>query len=179
MSICQSCGLDLETGRQVDLLDDLGPAPLVRNESLPIPIAVLGGICAAMSAALAVAALVAWNGGRDGLQYFIPVALFGVYASVQFLRRKSVKLLLIALTIGAVIDLIGMIAMPIYNANAETVIVQSQGELTDPDLEAEAIQPISERIDQQRITLGIALLFGYAVFSIYLLSPSVQRHFKK
>lgn len=179
MSLCQTCGTDLETGARVDLLSDLAPQPIRRVESLPIALTVVGGICASLSGALALAALVGWLNGQAGLQYFIPIALFGVHASVQLLRRRSTKLLLIALTLGALIDFAGLIALPIYDAQARTAMIARTEGFEDPDVEIEYIKPLAERIDQQRITSGIAVLLAYAVISIYLLSPSVQRQFRK
>ncbi|MGE3820343.1 MAG: hypothetical protein AB7I30_13095, partial [Isosphaeraceae bacterium] len=170
---------DQESGRRVDLLDDLAPPPIRQVESLPIALTVVGGVCATLSAVLAVAALLAWSNGQEGLQYFIPIALFGVHASVQLLRRKSVKLLLIALTLGAVINVAGMIALPIYDLHSQTVMTVRKDGFDDPDAELEYIKPLAERIDRQRISAGIAVLIGYAVISVYLLSPSVQRHFKR
>ncbi len=38
------------------------------------------------------------------------------------------------------------------------------------------IKPIAERIDQQKITLGLTVIFLYALLSIYLMSPPVKRY---
>src|SRR5205085_9509864 len=125
--------------------------------SLPIPIAVLGGLSLAASLILAVFALVEWKRGADGFQYFVPVAGFGAYAAVQFLRRKSVKLLLVALTLGATIDLIGLIAMPIVKAQTDTPIVQrTPGD--NPDDEDVLIPSVAERLDTNKMTSGLILL---------------------
>src|SRR5262249_44903377 len=106
MSLCQTCGLDLETGTRIAFDDDLSPPPAPQGPSIPLPVAIVGGVCAALSAVLTIAALVRWQQGAPGMLYFVPVAGFGVYAAVQFLRLKSVKMLLAALTLGAVLDLI-------------------------------------------------------------------------
>ena len=180
MSICQTCGLDLESGMRVGLDDDLSPPPTVRSQGIPLPIGIVGGVCFAASLSLAVAALVMWMGGMEGAFYFVPVALFGGFAAVQFLRGKSVKLLLAALTLGAMIDLAGLVALPIYVAHTETqVIAQRPGEVDDPNESDVAITPITERLDTNKIKLGITLLILYGVISIYLISPQVSRHFKK
>jgi hypothetical protein len=178
MSLCQTCGLDLETGTRIALDDDLAPPPPPRA-SVPLPITIVGGVCCALSAALTVFALVRWQQGMPGAQFFIPVAGFGVYAAVQFLRGKSVKLLLAALTLGAVIDVFAFIAMPIYKAQIETTVVHRDTPIDDPDAEAEMIRPVTEQLDTQQLSTGITLLCFYALVSIYLLSPQVQRHFRK
>jgi DNA-directed RNA polymerase subunit RPC12/RpoP len=179
MSICNSCGLDLDTGTRVDLADDLAPPPAPRDEGLPIPMTILGGLSFALSVALAVAALIVWQKGLSGAEYFIPVAAFGGYAAVQFLRGKSVRMLMAALTIGAVIDVAALVAVPIYEANADTKVFQRKEPSDDPDAAPEIIQSPYERLDVQRIKLGIALLALYAATSVYLLSPTVQKHFRK
>jgi hypothetical protein len=178
MSVCQTCGLDLETGMRVGLEDDLAPPPAPSRQGVPIPLAVVGGLCLAASVALAVVALVQWHGGLEGAQYFVPVAGFGVFAAVQFLRGKSVKLLLVALTLGAAIDLVGLIALPIYNAQAETQVVARTDNTNDPDVESEIIRPVADRLDLNKLKTGFALLAVYAGLSRYLLSRHVQRYFR-
>ena len=179
MSLCQTCGLDLESGTRIDLMDDLAPPPAARDQGLPLPITILGSLCCALSVILAVAALLVWSKGFAGIQYFIPLAAFGGYASVQFLRGKSVKLLLVALTLGALIDVAALIALPIWQANEEVPVSQRKEHIDDPDTAVEIIKSPSERLDTQRITVGVSLLLLYAATSIVLLSPPVQRHFKK
>ena len=180
-SLCQNCGLDQDTGARVDLDDDLAPPPAPRSKPIPIASGVVGGLCLAGSAVAAVLALVQSRSGMDGAIYFVPVALFGAYASAQFLRGKTAKLLLAALALGAAIDVVGLIALPIYQANAETAVSQrSIDEVdNDPDAELQAIQSVKDRLDTRRITTGLVLLFGYAIVSIYLLTPQAQRHVRR
>lgn len=179
MSICQTCGLDLETGMRVGLEDDLAPAPAPARPALPIAALVVGGLSAAVSVFLAVFALVLWNGGTAGALYFLPVAGFGVYSAVQFLRGRSVKPLLTALTLGALIDVSALIALPIYNAQAETQVIHRTPGNDDPEAEDEVIKPVAERLDTNKITTGIAVLVLYALVCVYLLSPQVQRHARR
>ena len=101
MSLCQTCGLDLESGTRIDLIDDLAPPPAPAARVCRCRSRSSAASAAPLSAALVVAAFLMWTKGISGTQYFIPVAAFGGYASVQFLRGKSVKLLLVALTLGA------------------------------------------------------------------------------
>lgn len=179
MSLCNTCGLDLDTGTRIDLDDDLAPPARSRSQSMPIPMAVVGGLSLTGSIALAIVAFVTWIGGKDGAQYFIPVAAFGGYAAYQFLRSKSVKLLLAALTLGAVIDLAGLIALPVYNANADATVVEASANGDDPDAIGERMLSVNERLDTNKLSIGITVLFLYAVVSIYLVSPQVNHHFRK
>jgi hypothetical protein len=178
MSICQTCGLDLETKTRVALDDDLAPPPAPRGPALPLSVGIVGGVCLLASAILTLATLVLWLQGSPGLQYFVPVCLFGVFAAVQFLRLKSVRLLLIALTFGLGIDIIALIAMPIYHANMETAVVARAGPAEGPDQPDVIIESVVNRLDTDRLSLGIGLIVVYAGVSIYLLSPQIQRHFR-
>ena len=179
MSICQSCGLDLETGRRVGLDDDLSPPPPPRNAGLPLPMLIVGGLACAASAALMVLAAVLWRSGTAGANYFIPIAGFGVYASVQFLREKSVRLLLIAFTIGAVVDLVGLVALPIAAPLISLQTVQRTGPAEDPNDADVAIKNAADRLDMRKLTTGIIILMFYAALSVYLLSPQVQKHYRR
>lgn len=179
MSICSSCGLDLETGRRI--LDDFEPAaPMTRRATMPIGVGVVGGISFLVALLLFSATLVKWAGGLQGAPFLAAVCAFGVYAAVQFLRSKSVKLLVIALTFGAVFDVIAMIGMPIYNAQraqADVVALEGAGNLEDEG--TGVARPITELLDLNLISWGIALLLAYAAIAVYLNSPPVRRHFHR
>jgi len=180
MSICQTCGLDLESGTRVDLADDLMAPSAPRATGIPLPVGIVGGLCAATSTVLAIVALAFWAQGKNGAQYFIPIAGFGIYASVQFLRLKSVKLLLVALTLGAVIDLAAFVALPIYQAQTETILIQNaEASSEDPDVAEQRIRSVEEQLDMGMLKTGFTLLGGYAGLSIFLISPLIQRHFRK
>jgi len=162
MSICGSCGLDLETGLRVGLDDDLAPPSPVRAETLPIPIGVIGGVCLLASLIFTITTLSFWLGGREGYQYFIPLCVFGVFASVQFLRRKSARLLLMALTFGLAIDIVALIALPIYQAHTDISPVRSATPTDDPDQPELIIPSALERLDLQKVKLGLGLIAAYA-----------------
>jgi hypothetical protein len=178
MSICQTCGLDLETNTRVALADDLAPEPTPRAAPLPIAVGIIGGISLLGSAFFAILTFALWLQGFDGYGFFVPVCLFGTFAAVQFLRRKSLKLLLMALTLGVVIDIVGLIAMPIYAANSQTTIKERTVPVNSPDEESVIIESVVNRLDAHRLGLGIGLILVYAAVSTYLLSPQVKRHFR-
>jgi hypothetical protein len=175
MSLCATCGLDLETGVRTALDDNFAPPPEFRRTSTPLSIAIIGGIALLASAVFAVLTASLWVRGYEGFQYFVPIALFGVFAAVQFLRLKSMKLLIMALSFGVAIDIVALVAMPIYRANAETEAVARAPE--DPDKADMAIPSVVEKLDTDKLTLGLVIVLGYAGLSAYLLSPSVNRHF--
>jgi hypothetical protein len=178
MSICQTCGLDLETNSRVSLEDDLAPQSAPRAASLPIAVGIIGGICLLGSLFFAVLTASLWLRGYDGYQYFVPVCLFGVIAAVQFLRLKSLRLLLMAMSLGVALDVVGLIAMPIYDAHSQTTIKERTVPVSSPDEEGVIIESAVNRLDSQRLGLGIGLILAYAGVSAYLLSPQVKRHFR-
>ena len=177
MSLCSACGLDLETGTRIALEDDLAtPAP--RTPPMPLAVAIVGFTTLLGSVILTIATASLWVRGFEGFLYFVPICIFGVYASVQFLRRKTVRLLLMALTFGLAINLVALVAMPIYRANAamaESVRTVAPVEPGETDL---LIPSIAEKLDTQSLTAGISLILAYAGTAFYLLSPQVKRHFR-
>lgn len=175
MSICPTCGLDLETGALVGLEDEFAPVARSRPGGPPLGVVIVGGLCLLGSIALGTILTAEWLRGYEGAQYLALVCAFAIFASVHFLRGKSVRLLLVALTLGAAISVVAFIALPIYHANATPKFVP-RTELIDPDDQIVAIQPIVERLDTQRISLGVVALVLYAGVSIYLMSPAVRRH---
>jgi hypothetical protein len=178
MSLCQTCGLDLDTGKHAGY-DDLLPSAPALVKTTPVAITVVGGATLAVAAALLVLTLVKWLGGAELALYLLPIPAFGVFAAVKFLQGKSVKLLLAALTMGAVVNVVALIAMPIYDANTVLEVEQNAVVNDQVDEPVDSVKPIVERLDIDRLKLGIALLAVYGGLSIYLLSPQVNRHFRK
>jgi hypothetical protein len=177
MSLCSRCGLDLESGARVDLDVDFAPPPEPRAPALPLPVTIIGGVTFLGSLAFTIVSFVFWLQGFDGYQYFVPVGLFGTYAAVQLLRQKSVRLLLMALSFGLAIDIVALIAMPIYRANVEASAVD-QTIAAGGHEEVEVVIPsVVDKLDTQRLTIGLSLIFVYAGVVFYLLTPRVQRHF--
>lgn len=175
MSLCAGCGLDLETGTRVALDDDLVPPP-PPPPSMPIAVGIIGGISFLASLIFTIATISLTIRGHEGLHYFVPLCLFAVFASVQFLRLKSVKLLLIALTLGLGIAVVALIALPIYHAN--TLHPGVPVPTDNPDLAEMAIPSVADQLDTQSLAVGIALIVVYSGVAIYLLSPQVRRTFR-
>ncbi len=124
MSICISCGTDQETGLRVGLEDDLAPPPPPPPQGPPFHVALIGGLCGTVGLILLIVSLMRSVGGEGGWQNYgwLCLALvsgFGIFASVQFIRGRSAKLLMMALTLGVVIDLMTLVALPLIRANFE------------------------------------------------------------
>jgi DNA-directed RNA polymerase subunit RPC12/RpoP len=190
MFICTSCGTDQETGMCVGPEDDLAPPRPPLPGGPPLHISITGFLCGLASVILGILALIQSVRGDPGVNQYgwiclAIVSALGIYGAVQFLRGKSVKMLMIALTLGVFIDIIALIALPIYQANFEDmdrVVTRVQKKSDEPefnDVEDVEIKPIAERLDQQKITLGIIIIFIYALFSVYLMSPPVKRYFAR
>jgi phage FluMu protein Com len=184
MSLCNTCGLDLDTGQRIAPLEvfdeDMPSAP--RSEAPPMGVLFVGSLCSIANLLLSVASLIAWQKGQGlGFLMLLVVWIFGIYASVQFLRRKSIRPLFLALALGVAIGVVFLIALPIWEVNAGTdiVVTSPDGAPAPVDPEGPQIRNIAEELDVNRITWGIAMLLTYAALSVYLNSPSMRREFNK
>jgi hypothetical protein len=182
MSICQTCGLDLDTGKRVDLEEDLvpisGPA---RSSGSPIGVLMLGGISMLLGLVLGVMSLVQSTRNPElalGFQMLMLICAFGIFAAVQFLRGKSLKLLAIALTLGALVAVLALIVMPIYQVQMQEPLLGARAEAVGAD-ETGLAPPLTEQFPINQVTWGIVILLGYAGASVYLNSPPVRRHFNR
>ena len=183
MSICVSCGTDQETGLRVGLEDDLAPPQPPSPQGPPVHIALIGGLCGTAGLILLILSLMNSVGGAGGWQNYgwlclAMVSAFGIFASVQFIRGRSVKLLMTALTLAVFIDLMTLVAMPLIQANLldDTDKIIKPVNSDDPDVLDIAITPLKERIDSRSITLGISFIVVYAILSLYLMSPPVKKY---
>jgi len=190
MSICATCGTDQDTGMRVGLDDDLVQAPPPAPKGPPLHIAIVGLLCGLTGIVLLLLSLIQSARGEAGpTQYgWLCLALvsgFGIYGAVQFYTGKSIKMLILALTLGVFVNFFSLIVLPIVHANFETndrVITQVDEKDDSSDLlvgEQIKIKPIAERIDQQQITLGLIVIGIYVILCIYLLSPPVKRYFSR
>lgn len=190
MSICPACGTDQESGRFIDLDDDLFPPPPPGPSGPPIHVAIVGMLCGLVGVILAILALVQSAKGAEGVYQYGWIALgiiagYGVYGSVLFIQGKSIKNLLLALTLGLFVNIMSMIALPIFEANfeqKEQVVTRITAPLEDPNPDEIAdwqFKPLVDRLDQRRITWGVALVIVYATLAIYLNSPIVKRYFAR
>jgi len=182
MSLCPTCGTDQETGVRVGLEDDLAPPPPPRVQGPPLHVAVVGGLCGTAGLILTLLGVINSTRSESSLQNYAWLVLalvsgFGIYACVQFIRGKSVKLLMLALALGVAVDVIGLIAFPIVNA----MVVdpdQIKSEVKPSDLEDSNIEirPFDKRIDWDRIKLGVTFILIYSALSLYLMSPPVKKY---
>jgi ribosomal protein L37AE/L43A len=183
MSLCNTCGLDLDTGQRVapmEVFEDDMPA-MTRPAVPSIGVVFVGSLCATGNLLLAVASLVAWKNGQEGAEFLLIVWLFGIFGSVQFLRRKTIRPLFISLSLAVGIGVVYLIALPIYNANITTgaapIVENGPGPGEDPD--GSRIRPITEQLDMNKISWGVFSLLAYAGLAVYLNSPAMHRDFKR
>jgi len=188
MSICSSCGVDQDTGMRVGLDDDLAPPPSSRLAGPPLHISIIGFLCGLASVVLLILALIQSVRDEAGVTQYgwlclALVCAIGIYGATQFLLGKTVKMLMLALTLGLLVNLMALIALPIFQANFEAkekvvnpIAQRSEdpGSVGDADVE---IKAVSERIDLQRIKGGLIITGIYVALSIYLMSPPVKKHF--
>jgi LSD1 subclass zinc finger protein len=180
MSLCSRCGLDLDTGLREEVAEDdedlLADAPTMsrRGAETPFGILVVGGVCFLASVLLAFFCLLKLHG--LGALSFALVCVFGIAASIQFLRGKSAKLLMVALMLGAAIDVVALIALPVYDAMNN---VAPPAASVDQGDDEEKITPLAERVDPRVITWGIVILLVDAGFMVYLSTAGIRRHFEQ
>jgi len=186
MSICTACGVDQDTGMRVGL-DDLVPPPPRAATGPPLHIAITGFLCGLTSLLLLVLSLIQPVRGQAGATHYgwlclAFVSAFGIYGAVQFFIGRSVKYLMLALTLGVLVDAMSLIALPIYQAtfaDREAVVTRVNKKDNPDSLDDEDVQinPITDRLDLQRIEGGLIVILLYALLSIYLMSPPVKRYF--
>ena len=186
MSLCSRCGLDLDTGQRItpiDVFDDDMPVAH-RRETPPLAVMLVGGVCAFGFLLLSMISLIAWAGGTQGAQFLLIIWMFGLFGAVQFLRRKSIRPMFVALSLAIGVGSIYLIALPIYYANVVTEEVVSEtnplveGVARGLDVDAPVITSVSERLALHRIGWGVGSLVSYAVLAVYLNSPKLRRQFK-
>jgi hypothetical protein len=185
MSLCNRCGLDLDTGQR-HVLEELFEEPPTpkRASGPPMGILVVGGLALAASLAAGVVAIgFSLQEGASQLGYLAlaAVAFFGVYAAVQFLRGRSARLIVLTLLLGAAIDVVALIAMPIYAANNPQQVEFGPILALPGDEGAPQVEGVAQRFAQQwwKIKWGIGLLLFDAGALIYLTTPGVRRHFER
>jgi len=187
MSICTACGVDQDTGIRVGLDDGLVAPPPRAATGPPLHIAITGFLCGLTSLLLLVLSLIQSVRGQAGATQYgwlclALVSAFGIYGAVQFFIGRSVKYLMLALTLGVFVDAMSLIALPIYQAtfaDRETVVTKVAKKDTPDSLDDEDVQiiPVTDRLDLQKIEGGLIVILLYAMLSIYLMSPPVKRYF--
>ncbi len=187
MSICTACGVDQDTGMRVGLDDDLIPQPVRAATGPPLHIAVIGFLCGLVSLILLILSLIQSVIGQGGpAQYgwlcLALVSAVGIYGAVQFFIGKSVKYLMLALTLGVFVDAMALIALPIYQAyfaDREIVVTKVDKKAKPESLDDEDLQirSVASLLDYQKLEGGLIVILLYAILSIYLMSPPVKRYF--
>jgi phage FluMu protein Com len=183
MSICISCGLDQETGIRAGLDDeDLLPAGPAPSQGPPIHVAVVGGLCVAVGLILVLLAVTrSVRGNSDWRQYgwlFLAcVSAYGIYSAVEFIRGRTAKLLMVSLMLGIIVDLMALVALPIFEVILDDPqhIISTE---TKPDLDDSNVQikPPEQRMDTRRISYGIGVIVSFAILYLYLMSPPVKKY---
>jgi hypothetical protein len=187
MSLCNTCGLDLDTGQRIAPLDvfddDLPEAPRLETPSMGVLF--VGGLSFMTNLLLSVATVVASaKGGGTGMLFLLVVWLFGIYASVQFLRRKAIRPLFLAHGLGVGIGLVYLMVLPIWDITFGTDVVDNVPVIAAPPVNPDdpavpVVRNLADQLDFNRIMWGIAVLLSYAALSVYMNTPSMKREFTK
>jgi LSD1 subclass zinc finger protein len=188
MSLCDRCGLDLDTGERHTFEEEEAavgfdePPAEFAPEGPPTSIVLIGIMSLAASAVLAVLSLTMVEQLVGKLSFGL-VCGFGLYASIQFLRGRSFKLLLIAMMLGGVVNVIGLVILPIVAANEEPAVVPGAPD-PGPELDDVPQVKIKNMAEDPELTRklgwGIGLLLLDAAAFVYLATASsVHRHFHR
>jgi hypothetical protein len=186
MSLCNTCGLDLDTGQRIaplDVFDDEMPvAP--RADTPPLGVLFVGSFSVLINLLLVVISVVASRTMGSGMLCLMIVWIFGIYGSVQFRRRKAIRPLFLSLGLGVAIGTVFLIVLPIWAANVGTDVPPAPVATSDPtDPDAPVIHNLAEDLEKtgamRKITWGIAMLLSYAALSVYLNSPPIKREFHR
>ena len=102
MSLCSRCGLDLDTGQRAATLDvfDTDMPVVHRRPAPPLGVLLVGSFCAFGFLLLSMISLISWAGGTQGAQFLLVIWMFGLFGAVQFLRRKSIRPIFVALSLS-------------------------------------------------------------------------------
>lgn len=185
MSLCERCGIDLDTGQRYDIDEDClhdVPTPPIAMSGPPATVLVIGVI--ALVTGLALAVLSVFMLGGVGALLLTPVCLFGAFAGLQFLRGKALKLMIVSLMLGGGVDLVALVILPIWQADAQSI--PDQGADSEPaakpepaDAEGIQVKPLTERIDGTKLAVGIAIFLMDAAMLIAIATPGVHHYFER
>jgi hypothetical protein len=150
----------------------------------PIHIAIIGALCGIAHVILLQFSLIQslWATEalrRNGSLCLTLMSAFGFYATVQFLRGRSAKPLMLAISLWTIIDLISMIGLPLERAMIDEPdrIVRPGGPNLSDNAVPGMIRPFEERLDVGQIQLGTILALICAMLLFYLMSAQVKRYF--
>ena len=190
MSLCERCGLDLDTGQRIEMMEDAldeAPPPMA-VPGPPATVLVIGVVAMVAGLALTALSLVQLEGW--GRLLLVPVCLFGAFAGLMFLRGKALRLMVVALMLGGGVDLVALIILPIVVADEQEV--PHGGVISDPNdgpiaitnagpeaPEGPNLKPLTERIDATKIAVGIAIFLMIGVMLILIATPGVRHYFEK
>ncbi len=167
---------------RIGLEDDLAPPPPPRPQGPPLHISIVGGLCGTGALITMLSGVIMSTQGDPGIEHYAwlvlaAVSAFAIFGCVQFLRGRSAKVLLLALTIGLGVDVLGLVAVPIIQPMLEDqdqiAKVVKPKELDESDVE---IKSFEERMNIRKIQLGVAGILIYAMLSVYLTSNPVKKY---
>lgn len=190
MSLCERCGLDLDTGQRYDVFEeslDVAPPPM-EIAGPPAMVLVIGVVALVAGLVLTVLSVFVLNG--VGRLLLTPVCMFGAFAGLQFLRGKALKLMIVSLMLGGGVDLVALVILPIVVADEEAVtgpevgpdVVDKPALAPKPDPgnpDGVRVKPLTERIDGTKVGVGVGIFLMDAAMLIAISTPGVRSYFEK
>jgi len=119
MTVCPRCGLDLESGERTDPFDLLEPEALPEPpQAMPYGVMFVGAGSAAVGVMLGLTAIFLFFARSEaphrwGFLLLAAVCAFAVHAALRLLNGRSAQPLAVALALGAAVDIVALIILPI------------------------------------------------------------------
>lgn len=188
-TVCPRCGTDAELGRPLvvqEIVDEIPGYAQTAEAGIPAGVFLIGSLTLMASLVLALITLIALSGlGAIALGM---LCLFGIFASIQFLRGKSARLLLLALGLAAAVDVVALMVLPVWQATevaAAPVEIPAPRTPADEEPVATEEEPKTESLNQvlsenganTKLAWGILLLLVDAGVMVYLSTAGIRRHF--
>ena len=191
MSLCENCGLDLDTGQRYEVVEEsYDDATAMAIEAGPPASVILIGILT-LSVSLFLLILTFLQLPGIGQILLAPVCLFGIFSAIQFLRGKSLKLLIMSLMLAGCVDLVVLVILPIVVAEEEPVAEARESgtekvdkpqvaELTEDAITQDRkVKPLTEKIDNSKMTLGIVVFLFVGALLLAVSMPGVKGYFER
>ena len=168
---------------RVGLEDDLAPPPPRGPQGPPLHVSIVGGLCGTAAIITMLAGVVKSTHGDSSIEQYAwltlaAVALFVIFGCVQFIRGKSAKTLLFALTVGMGVNVVGLVVVPFiepFLADQDQMVNEVKPQA--PDESNIQLKAHDERINIPKIVLGVGGgILVYAFLSVYLTSNPVKKY---
>jgi DNA-directed RNA polymerase subunit M/transcription elongation factor TFIIS len=173
MSLCNACGLDLDTGTRADTLDVVEPVADAPHERPPISAGGLVVGCGALAQGVALCVLGAVAHSPAGIVELL-AGLFLIYTAVLYLAGRAARPLLAGLMFAGVVALCLLVIAPILVANGT---IPGAAPAAEPAQNADSAE-VTRHLDMNALIGGVAFVTSAALMMVYLTMRTARRHIR-